>query len=147
MRVFEANENIKNALNAFYVSDGYHSDWSSIVRTFFAIANDEINGSVKVERANFVSVFRGMYISPYLQRSNLDTKLIKHIEPILNVTTSYCMSFSHLNKLYAQIKFNLDSYPVYLCKRYLEYEREGYKIILMMREIAIQQSHKVYSLR
>jgi len=88
-----------------------------------------------------------MYISLYFQRSNLDTKLIKHIEPILNVTTYYCTSFSHLNKLYAQIKFNLDSDPVYLCKRYLEYEREGYKIILMMREIAIQQSHKVYSLR
>jgi len=54
MRVFEANENIKNALNAFYVGDGYHSDWSSIVRTFFTIANDKINGSVKVERPNFV---------------------------------------------------------------------------------------------
>ena len=138
MQIIEADKSIRSDLNVFYVEQGYHSDWSTIERAFVAMGNNNIIGSVKVEKSNGISILRGMYISNEFQGRNLGTQLIKHIEPILNETISYCMPFSHLEKFYAQIGFikvNLCKYPDYLRQRYRSYEKEGYKIIPMMRDI------------
>ena len=139
MKIFEAEKSIRNDLNAFYVAQGYHSDWSVIERAFVAMVNNNFVGSVKVERSNGISILRGMYISNDFQGDKLGTRLIKYIEPILNETVSYCMPFSHLDKFYAQIGFkkvNLNLFPDFLQQRYVGYENKGYKIIPMMRNIA-----------
>ena len=139
MQIFEADESIRDDLNAFYTEQGYHSDWSNIERAFVATDNNNIVGGVKVESSNGVSILRGMYISSNFQGNKLGTQLIKYIEPILNETISYCMPFAHLERFYAQIGFNkvnLNLYPGYLLQRYIGYENQGYKIIPMMRVIA-----------
>lgn len=137
MRVFEADESVRNELNQFYCEQGYHSGWGSSERAFIATNNGEIIGSVKIEVNNGFSVLRGMYIAKDYQGDGVGTEFLKHIEPILNKTTSYCMPFSHLGKFYEQIGFQAvspDSFPEYLAKRYHGYENKGYRIIAMRRE-------------
>jgi GNAT superfamily N-acetyltransferase len=100
--------------------------------------NDNIVASVKVERSLGISILRGMYIASHYQGKGLGTKLIKHIKPILNETTAYCMPFEHLECFYRQIGFkkvNLNRYPEFLKASYLGYEAQGYQIIPMMRKI------------
>ena len=140
MKVFEADESFRDELNQFYREQGYHSGWSSSERAFIATNDDEIVGSVKVEVGNGISVLRGMYVAKGYQGNGFGTEFLKHIEPILNETISYCMPFSHLGKFYGQIGFqpvNPDSFPEYLAQRYRGYEEKGYQIIAMRRELAI----------
>jgi len=138
MEIFEASDDIRKDLNHFYLKQGYHSNWSQNERAFIATQDDEIIGGVKVENLEGVSILRGMYVANNFQGNQVGTKLIKHIEPILNKTISYCMPFSHLEKFYAQIGFrktSLKTYPKYLQERYVGYENEGYIIIPMVRDI------------
>ncbi|SFD50265.1 GNAT family N-acetyltransferase [Pseudoalteromonas denitrificans] len=137
MKIFEADETYLMALNTFYLVQGYHSDWGKKERAFIATDNNQIVGAVKIELNYGVSVLRGMYISKKYQSNGLGTAFIKHIEPILNQTVSYCMPFSHLRDFYSQIGFkvvNPESYPAFLAKRYYGYESKGYKVIAMYRE-------------
>ena len=138
MTIIEADESIRRKLNAFYLEQEYHSDWSTVERAFVIFDNDNIVASVKVEKSLNVSILRGMYIATDFQGKGLGTKLIKHIKPILNETTAYCMPFEHLECFYRQIGFkkvNLDRYPEFLKARYLGYEAQGHQIIPMMRKI------------
>ncbi|MGR5150213.1 GNAT family N-acetyltransferase [Photobacterium alginatilyticum] len=140
MKVFEADESFRGELNQFYRELGYHSGWSRSERAFIATNDDEIVGSVKVEVVNGFSVLRGMYVAKGYQGNGCGTEFLKHIEPILNETISYCMPFSHLGKFYGQIGFqpvNPDSFPEYLAQRYRGYEEKGFQIIAMRREQAI----------
>ncbi len=139
MQISEADESMRNDLNAFYVEQGYHSDWSKVEMAFVAMENNKIIASVKVERSHGFSILRGMYISREFQGRKIGTKLIKYIEPILNETISYCMPFAHLDTFYSQVGFekvNLNLYPKYLRKRYIGYQESGYNIIPMIRSIA-----------
>lgn len=138
MKIFEAPYDLRYQINTFYQQQGYHGQWSEKERAFIAMNNGDVIGSVKVECVNQVSILRGMYISPEYQGQKLGTELIKHIEPLLNKTVSYCLPFSHLARFYHQIGFSkaeLSMLPAFLTERFCCYEKQGYKIIPMKREI------------
>ncbi|WP_281558387.1 GNAT family N-acetyltransferase [Thalassomonas sp. RHCl1] len=140
MKIFEADKSYLTTLNEFYVAQGYHSDWGDRERAFIATFDNKIVGAVKVESNQGVSILRGMYLDKAFQGNGLGTAFIKHIEPILNETVSYCMPFSHLADFYGKIGFKIvspESYPPFLADRYKGYENQGYQIIAMCRESAI----------
>lgn len=140
LKIFEADTSHLADLNKFYIKQGYHSDWSDSERAFITIHDNQIVGAVKVESNNGVSILRGMYLGKEFQGGGLGTAFIKHIEPILDETVSYCMPFSHLADFYGKIGFKIvspESYPAFLADRYNDYESKGYQIIAMCRENAI----------
>lgn len=138
MEIIEAPKTLKNKINNFYKQQGYHSGWGATERAFFTLQNDEITGVVKVEKINEVSILRGMYLADAIQRQGQGTKFIQHIEAVLNETVSYCMPFKHLKGFYSQIGFKqipVKQLPWFLQTRFSAYEKAGYVIIAMQRDI------------
>ena len=137
MKIFEADKSLKAAVNLFYSEQGYHGNWSETERAFVCTVQGQIVGSVKVEFINKVTILRGMYISENLQKQGIGARMLKHIEPILNQRTAYCMPLAHVAHFYKQIGFvevNEKSYPSFLIERCNEYRNAGYVITTMRRE-------------
>lgn len=138
MEIIEASEGLKDQINAFYKSVGYHSNWSSTERAYCTLINNKVVGSIKVENIHGVSILRGMYLAESIQQKGYGTKFIQFIEPILNKTTSFCIPFSYLESFYARIGFkniSMQQLPLFLQKRFVTYENIGYRIIAMQRDV------------
>jgi GNAT superfamily N-acetyltransferase len=139
MKIVEASEDLKNQINTFYKSVGYHSDWSSTERAFCSLLNNEVIGSVKVESVHGVSILRGMYLAESIRNKGYGSKFIQFIEPVLNKSISFCMPFSHLELFYSQVgfkKIKMQQLPLFLQKRFAAYENDGYTIIAMQRDVS-----------
>lgn len=96
MKICEADHCLKEQVNRFYLEEGYHGNWSDRERAFVCITENVIIGSVKVELLNNVAILRGMYVNSAYQRRGIGAQLLKHIEPILNESTAYCMPLAHV---------------------------------------------------
>ncbi|EGR1480676.1 N-acetyltransferase [Vibrio parahaemolyticus] len=129
MRIFEADNSMKEAVGQFYKEQGYHSAWSNTERVFICLNDGEIIGSVKVELINNVTILRGMYIASDFQGQGLGLKFLKHIEPVLNLRTAYCMPLAHVTNFYKRIGFKEveeSKYPDFLQKRCGKYREIGF---------------------
>ncbi len=130
---------MKPLLDSFYQQVGYHSCWGEHERAFCLQADKQIKGSVKVESIHGVSILRGMYLANELHGQGYGSKLLRHIEPLLNQTISYCLPFSHLTDFYNQIRFypiNPQQLSEFLQVRFAEYQKDGYDIVAMKRDIS-----------
>ncbi|MEZ8438112.1 GNAT family N-acetyltransferase [Vibrio splendidus] len=137
MRIFEADSSMKDAVGQFYKEQGYHSAWSNTERAFICLNDGAIIGSVKVELINGVTILRGMYIASEFQGQGLGLQFLKHIEPVLNLRTAYCMPLAHVTDFYKHIGFNEveeSQYPEFLQQRCEKYREMGYSITTMRRE-------------
>lgn len=137
MHIEEASQELKANVNEFYRSMGYHSGWSDNEQAFCFLAGNLVKGCVKVEKVHGVHMLRGMYLEKNLQGKGFGTLLIKHIELVLNETTSYCLPFAHLSEFYGQIGFEkipCESLPDFLVTRFKKYQEMGHKIIAMKRK-------------
>jgi len=137
MRIFEADSFMKDAVGQFYKEQGYHSAWSHTERAFICLNDGAIIGSVKVELINDVTILRGMYIASEFQGKGLGLQFLKHIEPVLNLRTAYCMPLAHVTDFYKHIGFNEveeSQYPEFLQQRCEKYREMGYSITTMRRE-------------
>ena len=143
MQIIEAQEDLKAQVNQFYQNMGYHSGWSENELAYCFLSDNAVKGCVKVENIHGVRMLRGMYLDKDLQRKGFGTFLIKHIEPALNETTSYCLPFAHLSKFYGQIGFEkipCENLPDFLITRFKKYQEMGHNVIAMKRkQIVIQQ--------
>ncbi|MGD8113105.1 GNAT family N-acetyltransferase [Vibrio sp. TRT 17S01] len=137
MRIFEADNSMKESVGQFYKEQGYHSAWSNTERAFICLYDGKIIGSVKVELINNVTILRGMYIASDFQGQGLGLKFLKHIEPVLDLRTAYCMPLAHVTNFYKHIGFKEveeSQYPEFLQKRCEKYREMGYLITTMRRE-------------
>ncbi|ELA8088818.1 GNAT family N-acetyltransferase [Vibrio parahaemolyticus] len=137
MRIFEADSSMKDAVGKFYKEQGYHSAWSNTERAFICLNDGAIIGSVKVELINDVTILRGMYIASEFQGQGLGLQFLKHIEPVLNLRTAYCMPLAHVTDFYKHIGFNEveeSQYPEFLQQRCEKYREMGYSITTMRRK-------------
>ena len=137
MHIEEAPQELKTNVNEFYRTMGYHSGWSDNEQAYCFLADDVVKGCVKVEKIHGIRMLRGMYLQKNLQSKGFGTLLIKHIEPVLNEATSYCLPFAHLSEFYGQIGFEkipCESLPDFLITRFKKYQEMGHKIIAMKRK-------------
>lgn len=137
MKIFEAKLSLREQINTFYQQQGYHSDWSDTERAFVCMEGSIIVGCVKVETIHKAAILRGMYVDSQYQRQGIGTRLLKHIEPILNQRLSYCMPLAHVANYYKKIRFievAESEYPEFLTLRCEKYRAAGYKIKTMLRQ-------------
>ncbi len=140
--IIEAEASLKEAIDHFYVEQGYHGSWSETERAFVCLVESTVIATVKVEQTHGVSILRGMYVKPCYQNQGLGTHLLNHIEPVLNETVAYCMPLAHARAFYEKIGFKdvpMDTYPDFLIERCNGYRDAGYTITTMKRDQAMQQ--------
>ncbi|USD66673.1 GNAT family N-acetyltransferase [Vibrio sp. SCSIO 43136] len=138
MEIVEADSSLKAVVEEFYLEQGYHSGWSDDERAFICLIDGVVIGSVKVELLNDVTVLRGMYIDSQYQGQGLGLRFLKHIEPVLNKRTAYCMPLNSAANFYKHIGFVEASeaeYPEFLQVRCRKYREQGYEISTMRREM------------
>jgi len=136
MHIIKAPEDLKTQVKQFYSNMGYGGGWSENEQAYCFLVDNTVKGCVKVEKIQGVCMLRGMYLEKSLQRNGVGTSLIKHIEPVLNEATSYCLPFAHLSEFYGQIGFeeiSSDSLPDFLVARFKKYQEIGHNIIAMKR--------------
>ena len=137
MIIIEAEQARRHEINLFYREQGYHRHWSDTERAFVCLFNNKVVGSVKVESIDNINVLRGMYITEKFQGKGLGRRLLRFIEPVLNLQVSYCMPLAHVSDFYEYIGFSkvLESeFPIFLQERCEEYRKCGYQISTMIRE-------------
>lgn len=137
MKILEADIDLKEQVNKFYIEQGYHSDWSETERAFVCVDDGIVVGSVKVEQSQGVAILRGMYVDSKYQSQGIGTQLLEYIEPVLNERVSFCMPLSHAAKFYEKIGFREvadNAYPNFLTKRCDKYRDAGYVIKTMQRD-------------
>jgi GNAT superfamily N-acetyltransferase len=137
MHIEEAPQELKTNVNEFYRTMGYHSGRSDNEQAYCFLADDVVKGCVQVEKIHGIRMLRGRYLQKKLQSKGFGTLLIKHIEPVLNEATSYCLPFAHLSEFYGQIGFEkipCESLPDFLITRFKKYQEMGHKIIAMKRK-------------
>lgn len=123
-------------VNAFYQKTTYKRQVSPHDRVFVAINAGTILGATRIELADNVQVLRGMYMHPEHIRLGIGSRLLRHVEPVLGQSPSYCIPADHLLDFYGKVGFTViapEKAPGFLASRHETYSREGKSVAIMYR--------------
>ena len=128
-----------DAVAHLYHATGYPGRANADDRTLVALIEAAIVGVVRLCCEHGVMVLRGMRVADSHQGRGIGTALLRELEPLLANQDCYCLPFSHLERFYSSIGFEVLQdrlVPAFLAERAARYRSKGEAISSMVRRNA-----------
>jgi len=126
-------------LYEFYRNTGYNRAVADDDYVFYAVADKQKIGVLRISKENGCSVLRGMQVLEPYQGQGVGSKLLEYLQCSYEPGTMYCIPKKHLVNFYQQIGFEViesENAPEFLQDRFNGYVEKGLGVLIMKRESA-----------